>query len=352
MSTAALSPSSTKSALDYARLRAVFFPHWAMWALPSFVLAVCALIELTTPRITVAHQGYLVIFFWFPTAMVLMAWRYFRFQTFDWFLHRLWGVMLLFLWINYTINAVALFSHMMFAQKFPDITDALQAADVALGFNWNAYAHFMHDNYWPNLIFSNAYADLTMSGIMLTPIIALMRNERVRLMEICFLMLTTALSCVSIAGFFPAFAATDKFADAEILRTIAATGHHYLVNTAQSLHVLRESAHVVIDPRTTDGLVCFPSFHCCMALIIIYSNRGLGWFSAIAALVGLSIIAATPVYGGHYVVDVIVGAAITGLLILVWRTYFAHRTAPLLPGTSAQDFALPAFFKQRRFRES
>jgi hypothetical protein len=350
MLSATLSQSTTKYFLNIERLRAVFFPHWALWAMPSLVLALCALIDAASPRIEVAHLGYAVAYFYFPMAWFLMLWRYVRFHTFDWFLHRVWYAMMLYLWVNYTTSCVALFSHMLFSLGFPLTNDALAAADHTLGFDWNAYAHVMYDHPWVYLIFSNAYAKLTLSGLMLTPIIAILRNDRIRVIEICFFMLATALTCVVIAGFLPAYPATDSLADAGILRAFELNGHHYLTNISAQLHELRDAPHVVIDLRKAEGLVCFPSFHCCMALIILYCNRGLGLFSWLAYLAGIVIIAATPAYGGHYLVDLIGGGLITLFFIVFWNKYILQRLSPIMPATSAQDFALPMFFKRLSFK--
>ncbi len=348
MSTISLNPTQARgSSINLQRLNAVMFPHWLLWAVPAILLALSALIELATPRISVAHQGYGVVALWVPFAALMIAWRYARFETFDWFLHRLWGVMVLFCWINFTINSVALLSQMLLAQNFPLMDNAYLAADHALGLNWTSYAHFMLDNPWVHFIFSNAYADLTMSGIMLTPLLALLRNDRIRVVEICFLMLATATTCVTISGFLPAQTATIHFD--EIMKLMEADGHRYLGRAIAAMQTLRESPHAVIDPRTSEGLVCFPSFHCCMALIIMRCNRGLGWFSAFAFLAGLAIIAATPIFGGHYFVDLIGGGAVTAFSIWIWNTYISKNVAPCLPGTSLDAYHLPDFFKRFKF---
>ncbi|HEY5363961.1 MAG TPA: phosphatase PAP2 family protein [Aestuariivirga sp.] len=349
MTTASHSPSILKPSINMQRLHAVLFPHWALWAMPSLVLALCALIDGASPRIEVANFGYAVVYFYFPLAWFLMLWRYVRFHTFDWFLHRVWCGMVLYLWVNYTTSCIALFSHMLFAFSFPLIDRSLAVADQALGFDWNAYAHVMYDHPWVNFIFSYSYANLTLGGIMLTPVIAILRNDRIRVIEICFLMSATALTCVVIGGFFPAYPAADSLADAGILRAIELNPHHYLAVISTQLHALREAAHVVIDPRTAEGLVCFPSFHCCMALIIFYCNRGLGPVSWLAYLAGIVIIVATPVYGGHYLVDIFAGGLITLFYVWVWNVKILPRLSPYLPGTSGLDFALPRFFKRLLF---
>ena len=348
MSSISYSASPSKTArINFQRIQAVMFPHWMFWAVPTLLLGLCGLIDLASPRLSVAHNGYIVVAFWAPLAMLLMAWRYARFETFDWFLHRLWGVMVLFLWINYTINCVALFSHMLLAQNFPLADQTFLAADRALGLNWTAYAHFMLDNKWANVIFSNAYADLTMGGIMLTPVLALLRNDRIRVMEVCFLMLFTAITCVTISGFLPAYTATVHYD--EIMKLMEADGNRYLGRAIAAMQTLRESPHAVIDPRTSEGLVCFPSFHCCMALIIWRCNRGLGWFSAVASIAAITIIAATPIFGGHYFVDVMAGGAVSAIAIWIWNTYISKNVAPCLPGTNLNSYQWPSFFQRFKF---
>lgn len=349
MTTASLLTSTAKTFLNMERLQAVLFPHWLLWLIPNIVLALCMIIAATSSHIELIHSGYYLLFVNLISVLVLMMWRYTRFHTFDWFLHRFWCCMMLVIWVGHTTHCLSLLSPLLFAFGFPLINNALASADHALGFDWNAYAHFMYDHTWANFIFSSAYSKLTLGGLLITPFIAILRNDRIRAIQICYLMLATATTCITIAGLLPAYPTTEQIADASILHTIELSGNHSLAKIAAQLHELRDGAYVVFDMHTAEGLVGFPSFHCCMALIIAYCNRGLGLFSWLAYLAGIVIIAATPVYGGHYLVDLIGGGLVTLLFISIWNIFILKHLSPFMPATSPQAYALPMFFKRLRF---
>ena len=58
------------------------------------------------------------------------------------------------------------------------------------------------------------------------------------------------------------------------------------------------------------GIVTFPSYHTVLAILFVYTHRGLRWtFPPVAVLNGL-MLAAIPSVGGHYVVDMIGGALV------------------------------------------
>ena len=235
--------------------------------------------------------------------------------------------------------------------RLPLANDALLAADRALGFNWNAYAHFLVDDPWRNAIFSTIYLRITFSGLMLTMVIALMCNNRIRVLEICFLMLTTAVTSVTLAAIFPAYPVFDSVTEPSLLAFMKDHNVYYLEQVSKHLKYLRDAPVAIIDPLHLDGIVCFPSFHTCMALIIIYCNRGILPFNILATVLGLSIIAGTPVYGGHYLVDVIGGAMITGLAAWLWTAKISINVSTTLPATSVEAFRAPNWLNRFKFAQ-
>src|SRR5665213_3177603 len=87
MTTASLLPSTAKPFLNMERLQAVLFPHWVLWLVPNVVLALCMIMAAASSRIEFIHFGYNVFYTSLFVVLVLMIWRYARFNTFDWFLH-------------------------------------------------------------------------------------------------------------------------------------------------------------------------------------------------------------------------------------------------------------------------
>jgi len=79
------------------------------------------------------------------------------------------------------------------------------------------------------------------------------------------------------------------------------------------------------------GVVSFPSFHTAMALSYIWGFRrtgALGW--AIAAL-NLTMLLAIPYFGGHYLVDMIAGAGVMVVSLVLTRLWLSGPAASRLP---------------------
>jgi membrane-associated phospholipid phosphatase len=96
----------------------------------------------------------------------------------------------------------------------------------------------------------------------------------------------------------------------------------------EALHALRSTTHLAINPFGLHGLVTFPSFHTGMALMTAAAwrdDRFLKW--PMFLWNGLVIVSTVPV-GGHYVVDLIAGAA-TWFLIFRYGARWAEALVDL-----------------------
>lgn len=72
----------------------------------------------------------------------------------------------------------------------------------------------------------------------------------------------------------------------------------------------RSGALTAIDLRNLEGVVTFPSFHACMALMVAYALRSIRGVSAVAWLWSGAVLFSTIPIGGHYAVDVLAGTAV------------------------------------------
>jgi hypothetical protein len=82
---------------------------------------------------------------------------------------------------------------------------------------------------------------------------------------------------------------------------------------------LRDGSIRVVDLGAMMGIVTFPSFHATLALIFIWAFGHLPRLAVPAQCwAGLTIIA-TPVFGGHYAVDVLAGLALAPPAIILMR---------------------------------
>ena len=86
------------------------------------------------------------------------------------------------------------------------------------------------------------------------------------------------------------------------------------------------------------GLVTFPSFHTAAAVLYLWAFWPVRWIGPAAVAINVVMVLATPICGGHYLVDVFagIGIAVASILAAKW---IADRV--LQPAHTA-DFFVPA----------
>jgi hypothetical protein len=87
---------------------------------------------------------------------------------------------------------------------------------------------------------------------------------------------------------------------------------------------LRDGGDVVISPLKLEGVITFPSFHICMALLIgfgLAGSRGVRWVGY--GLMAATTIATVPI-GGHYIVDLVAGAAVFVVSLRLSQAWTEH----------------------------
>jgi PAP2 superfamily len=320
------------------------FPHWRLWVVVLALAAVNAVWIGISERLTMEPSWFARIAFLSLAALAMLLLRRFKGASFDWFLHRIWCLLLTVLLGAVLTQNLQVFNHLTMTTAWPMADGLLLSWDRALGFDWLAYGKAMTASTTLTKLLFFAYNQLTMGGLALVALGLALLDKRARLIELAGLMTATALVCIVAASFFPARAAMDLLADQELLSRLAiGSGVYHL----EQLQALRGTDPLMMRPDVMQGLATFPSFHTCLGLLIIWCSRG-NWLSfAPGAFVGATVVAATPIYGGHYLVDLIGGGVVTFASILVWSRCAAGRVADRMPGLDHQQLALPAWLSRR-----
>ena len=95
----------------------------------------------------------------------------------------------------------------------------------------------------------------------------------------------------------------------------------------------------MIDPTQLAGVATFPSFHTALALMTAAAWRDVPRIRvAMFAWQGLVIISTIPI-GGHFVVDLIAGAACWGVAHVLWRKAQRVNMTTASAGGAAPAFA-------------
>ncbi len=320
------------------QIKDLAFPHVSLWMTVLALFVVNALWLAADPRISIAPSWYGASFLPLVGCLALVTFRAWRMESFDWFLHRLWCLLMTVLLTAILMKNLQVSNHLLMTIPFPLADATLFSWDRALGFDWLAYAKAMTTSPFLTKLLFLAYNDMTFQGLLVVVSIAVWLDLRKRVIEIGFLLLSTAFVCIMIASAFPARAAMDLLADSELLSRLSiGSGVYHL----EQLFALRGTEAIAMIPETMQGLATFPSFHTCLGLMILWCSRGHWLTGTMGGAVGLAIVAATPIYGGHYLVDVIAGGCVMLAAVLTWWRYIEPRLLTYIPGLVEKDFAFP-----------
>ena len=69
-----------------------------------------------------------------------------------------------------------------------------------------------------------------------------------------------------------------------------------------------------------NGIVVFPSFHAACAIIYAYAFRGTAFVGWIMLLLNMLLLA-TPLWGGHYIIDIAAGIFLAVVAIAIVRSW-------------------------------
>lgn len=184
--------------------------------------------------------------------------------------------------------------------------ESLTRWDRAVGFDWLAYAFAVDSQAWAALAFRICYDSLIPQTVVV--IVALGFSGRID--QLRMFILAAMLSGSVAVLLSPLFPAVGNF-------TYLDLNHSAFAHVWQSSDLadvrdflaLRNGSLAALDLRTMQGIIVFPSYHGALASVTLWAfwTSGLRWLRWIGGAVALTTIAATPVFGGHYLVDVIAG---------------------------------------------
>lgn len=89
--------------------------------------------------------------------------------------------------------------------------------------------------------------------------------------------------------------------------------------------MLRTEGEPLLDFSKMTGLIIFPSFHTVLAILTVYAVKIRPVFLPVAILNAVVIVSTLP-EGGHYLVDLLMGGAVSalGIMIILWEHSHYH----------------------------
>lgn len=220
--------------------------------------------------------------------------------------------------------ALLIFNHLVMSVKMPFTDDLLIAADRAVGFQWLSYAEFIARHPWLTVAMSLAYHGIH-AAVAVCFILHLFMRKNAHAREFAGLLLVTGIAGSLIGIFFPALAAMTLLGTVELTQQLPPLAGRVFV---EPLLAMRSADVLTFTHANLTGVTALPSYHVTLGALCVYACRGAWWMLLpMAAYVAL-MIASTPIFGGHYLTDIVSGIAFTGVMIWAWRSYLAAWLAP------------------------
>ncbi|HMH65460.1 MAG TPA: phosphatase PAP2 family protein [Rhizomicrobium sp.] len=204
-------------------------------------------------------------------------------------------------------TAICVLSYLCIASAGPLVDSRLMAMDRALGFDWLAGYRFVHAHPQLSAMLELAYDSLIVQGLYFCLLHGLMDCKQ-RLRDMFWLFLACgALACLG-ALLFPALG-PSKFYNIATDTSFVAVAEHLLSGRDLSFSLSQMA-----------GVISFPSFHTSMALAYAWAFRKTGIIGAAVVGLNLVMLCAVPFFGGHYLVDMVAGAATMLVSLALVRT--------------------------------
>ncbi|MET7244343.1 phosphatase PAP2 family protein [Methylobacterium sp. EM32] len=206
----------------------------------------------------------------------------------------------------------ALLSYAVAATGGPLRDDAFLALDRALGLDWTAYLAALNDRPGLGAALTLAYRTL-MPQMILVVVVLGFGGRLAAAREFVLAFVIAGVVTVVLSGLLPAVGTYAHLGlrPEDFSRLSPAAPYAHLAD----LTGLRDGTLRSITLDRMEGIITFPSFHTALGVLFIRYF----WMSRITRWPGIALngmmIAATPIDGGHYFVDVGAGAVIAVLAI-------------------------------------
>ena len=187
----------------------------------------------------------------------------------------------------------------------------LAALDRALGIDWASYFSFFYHRpvLIPALVLGYAMIGWPVFGI---PVVLGWTGRYRRLQQFTLAFAIALIVTTVLSGLLPAigtYAYFHLWPDPSVF----STGSY--ATSADSMPLLRNGTMRVLDITQLVGIVTFPSFHTCAAVLYLWAFWPVRWMRPLSLASNGMLLIATPIGGGHYFIDMVAGAAIAVLAI-------------------------------------
>ncbi len=240
------------------------------------------------------------------------------------------------MFFSLVLLALPLLNHLTMMIPFPYQDDFLSRLDRAIAFDWLGYFELVHSSPTAIAILEFCYVQLSNVGLMALVALAVIGDPRRMRFYIEVFFYTGAFAIVAGAA-FPALAAVNHYvADLSAYPNFAnPPGVYHL----PYMEMLRDPARqVALNPVGLPGLITFPSYHTASGILLCVAFFRT-WLFVPATIYSMLMIASSPVFGAHYLIDIIAGVVLA--VVAIWYFLRRPRNRGLFARKSQADTTVP-----------
>ncbi len=223
-------------------------------------------------------------------------------------------------------------SYVAAAVALPLQDGLFDAMDHALGLDWQALLQRMNE--WPSLFAFLRPIYLSLMPQMTLAVLCLAFSGRLiqlRIYTLAFIF--AALVTIAVSALLPAAGAWPHYG------LTPADSPHLLPSVHTSWPVfygLRDGSLRLLVAAGSEGIITFPSLHAALAVILILALWPISLLRWPVLGVNLLMLAATPIDGSHYFIDVLAGVALAATCLIAARVAAAQAEMPRRPAASGK----------------
>lgn len=207
----------------------------------------------------------------------------------------------------------------------------LLAFDRAIGFDFRAFVTFVNDRDWVIAILAWGYRAISWAILVITVLLSL-TGHHLHASKYILVFLTALIATTLISILVPAIGSYGAVGLVPSDYPNFEPQGYY--DTLRDLPLIRDGSLRVLDLMHLGGIVTFPSFHAAATVIYVWALWPVRWARWISLSSNSVMLVATPIGGGHFLADVIAGAGVAVLSILV-----ANRISSRLVSKHSRDDA-------------
>jgi hypothetical protein len=214
------------------------------------------------------------------------------------------------------VSVMASISYIATAANLPLQDTKLLAIDRALGFDFRGYLGFVNDRMWLIFILAFGYRSIFWPIWIVVVALPLLGHYRRAAEFVCAFALALIATTV-ISTLIPAIGTYGVLGLVPSdYPNIVPQGYY---DTLRDAPLLRDGSLRTLDLFHLGGVLTFPSFHAASATLYVWGLWPLRWLRPLNLLVNGAMILATPIGGGHFLVDVLAGIAVAAASISAAR---------------------------------